>query len=119
MNARRCKGFTLVEIVVATVVLSLVAVGFFATFLSARYLVERSKRRLKAMEIARERIEVMRREVRADWWYSGNASDPLLPNGTWTGWNSAMHTGYSVRYKVDPGPVNTEYRKVTVQVRCD
>ncbi len=107
------------EIVVATVILSLVAVGFFATFLSARYLVERSKRRSKAMEIARERIEVMRREIRADRWYAGNASDTLLPTGAWTGWDAAMHTGYSVRYKVDPGPVNTEYRKVTVQVRCD
>ena len=119
------KGVTLVEIIIATLVLALMATGFFSVFLSGRAFVQRSKRRVLAVEIARQEVEKMRHLVKADTWYLGNATDPLNPTGIWTAWNttptgnSVTFPGYSVRYRIDPGPGSAGYRKVSVQVRID
>ena len=121
------RGFTLVEIMVAMVVLGILAAGFFGVITSGRYLVSRSKRRLAAYELARRHIEHRRSWVRADTWYLGGA-DPLNPTGVWSGWGCSPVVGtitYQSRIRIDRvtaaegcmGPAADCPRRITVQVR--
>ncbi len=125
-TSSRC-GFTLVEIVVAMVILGLLAGGFFSVIVSGRYLISRSKRRLAAYELARRQLEQRRALVRADLWYAG-AADPLNPTGTWSGWGGNTVVGnitYQSRMRVDSvsaaagcaGAAADCPRRITVQVR--
>ncbi|MBI5872789.1 MAG: type II secretion system protein [Candidatus Omnitrophica bacterium] len=110
------KGFTLVEVMVSLVILALLAAGLFSVFVSARYMVVRSKRRLGAMEVARAEIEKNRQHIRADRW--DNASYPLFPaDGTWRACASTTYPGYTVDCRVVQGPAVDSYRTVTVRVR--
>lgn len=110
------RGFTLVEIMVAMVILALISTGVFSVMLSARYLVQRSKRRLIAIEIAKREIENKRQFIRADTWYT--PGNPLDDTGAWSGWTPAASGPYSYewRYRVDPGPPGLECRQMTIQV---
>ena len=106
------KGFTLVEIMVSMIILSLLASGLFSVMVSARYLISRSKRRVAAVEVAQAEIENKKQYVRDDTWDTG----PLMLQG-WTSWvNSAINPFYLVRYKVEADPLGGACRKVTVQV---
>ncbi len=106
------KGFTLVEVMVSLVILSLVATGVFSVLVSARHLVSRSKRRLGAAELARWEIENKRWAVRSDWWDTVNQTSIH-------GWTSWVYSGtYRTRYKVESVP-GYDCRKITVEVRWD
>jgi len=117
----RTRGFTLVEVMVAAIILALLAAGLFSVFASARNLVSRSKRRLVATEIAKAEIEKNKQHIRADRW--DNVSYPAVypANGVWRSCASAAYTyqgiTYNVDCRVDPGPTADSYRKVTVRVR--
>ena len=119
INKKR-NGFTLLEIMVAMIVLAILAAGFFNTMVSSRYLVARSKRRFLATEIARQEIENKRQFVRVDTWYWNNASNPLNPNGSWPPWVAAANNSgilYESRFMVQNMTAPIECRKITVQVR--
>ncbi len=118
-SMKRIKGFTLVEVMVSVVILALLASGLFSVFVSTRHLVARSKRRLVAMEIARQEIELNKRHIRADRW--DNSSFPLFPaNGGWRPCASASYADYTIACRVDPpDDPNATYRKVTVRVSWD
>ncbi len=104
------KGFTLVEIMVALVILALLSSGVFSVLVSARHLVSRSKRRLTAIELARQEIENKKYFVRADLW-------DTAPQVSLHGWTSWVTSGiYSTRYKVE-GVTGYDCRKITVQVQ--
>lgn len=108
-------GFTLVEIMVAMIVLSLLASGVFSVFVSARYLVARSKRRFVATQIARLEIENKRQFINASRWYNGT-DDKLRPSSTWYACNTTNYSPYVVDCRVD-NVTGADYRKVTVRVR--
>lgn len=110
----RKNGFTLVEIMVSTVILALLAAGIFSVLVSSRYLVARSKTRVAAVEIARAEIERMKSLADVNTFYT--PSGLLDGTGTWRAWDTTTYTPYSVRYRVDNGTGTATYRKVTVQV---
>ncbi len=105
------KGFSLVEIMVAIVILALLASGLFSVIVSGRYLVGRSRKRFQAIEIARGEIERLKPFVR------GDTDASLVANSVWSAWDAVTYAPFSVRYKVDPPPGLYEYKKVTCQVR--
>jgi len=65
-------AFTLVEIVIATVILAIAVLGVMSAFISGTKLVAASKYRLQAINYAQQILENLRQEVRADTWDSGN-----------------------------------------------
>lgn len=106
-------GFTLMEVIVAITILGLLSAGFFSVAFSARNLTWRSRMRLRGIEIARHRIEELRRHVRADTWDTGS----LRVMG-WTGWaNAPEDSAFQSRYIVQSIAGGYQCRNVTVQVR--
>ena len=111
------NGFTLLEIMVAMIVLAILAAGFFNTMVSSRYLVARSRKRFMGDEIARQEIENKRQFVRWDLWQLNNASNPLNPSGSWTSWVAVVNNpGYESRFMVQ-NITGADCRKITVQVK--
>lgn len=101
------------EIIVAVIILNLLAAGFFSVAFSARNLTWRSRMRLRGIEIARHRIEELRRFVRADTWDTG----PLRVMA-WTAWAAAPEdAAFQTRYVVQAIAAGFQCRNVTVQVR--
>jgi prepilin-type N-terminal cleavage/methylation domain-containing protein len=119
--SRGPRGFTLVEIMVAMVVLSMLAAGLFSVMVSARHFIARSKRRLIATELARGEMERLRDYIDGLTWNNGSGVDPLAPNAGWTGWSSLATRGgvtYQYRYRATDDS-NFSRRAVHLQVRWD
>ena len=132
-------GFTLVEVLVSLVIISITATGIFASFIAAQHYVQRSKRRIIAFNFARQQFERLKPSVREDTWANTPQCDPDL-NGmaltstlncpsyspaepVWTDWknlpgdfgNSATWNGRR-RYKVEASG-SGDYRAVTAEIR--
>ncbi|MDP2938963.1 MAG: type II secretion system protein [Candidatus Omnitrophota bacterium] len=73
------KSLTLVEIVVAMVILSASVTGLFATFVSGRRIAERAKRRLIAINYARQIAESLKSAVRQDTYDTGDLGCGVFP----------------------------------------
>jgi len=134
-------GLTLVEIIVAALLLAIISAGMFSVTLSSRKLTTRAQRRHFATEVAQTVLENLRIYLGADLWY--NTSAPLHANSlggsnTWSNWHdiddsndnflniydrfgtNEFATRYNGkwRYKI----INTggyDYRKVEVEIDWD
>jgi len=62
------KGFTLIEIVVAAVVLAAAISGLWASYIASKRYVVGAKARLMALHNAQYVLERLRQDVRADTW---------------------------------------------------
>ena len=111
-------GFSLVEVVVATVILSTVIVGILRAFISANLFVASQGERTAAADLARQQLEDLYEEVRQDKW---NLSNQKLSPGTTLGAASTSVVDgvtYTRSYtvsSVNDGPTEA-YRKVEVTV---
>ncbi|MEW5758105.1 MAG: type II secretion system protein [Candidatus Omnitrophota bacterium] len=107
------RSLTLVEVVVAMVILVSVIAGLLATFTAGKRFALHAKYRLQAINIARGVLESLKDQVRADTWNTGGLrvmDDVVLP---------AEREGiinYSKSYRVE-NVDNSTCRKVTVTVR--
>ena len=100
------KGFTLVEVIVAIGIISMVSVG--ATYgislsLTSAFLV---KNDLIAANLAQEGLEIVR-GIRDRDWHLGNSFGASLPNGNYLiDWNSQSLSGFSDTFlKIDSNGV--------------
>jgi len=113
------RGFTLVEIIVASLILVFTVAGMLFIFSSEKAALERAGRRIQAMDFARQTLEQLKNEVRADNWDTGTndlrihteAPQALLGK---LGANFAAQRGYVVT--AGPAPIADSYRIVTVTV---
>ena len=108
-------GFTLVEVIVALVILVSTAAGIFASFIAAQGYSANAKRRIVAVNFARQKLEELRPEVRQDTWNTGG-----LKITAWTPYEPLPATlpGDGRRYQVESVP-GVNYRKVTVEIKYD
>lgn len=77
----RQKGFSLIEVVVASVLLALISAGIFSITLSSRRLIGRSHIRYYAAEVGQTVFEKLRSYLGADCW--DNVSSPIYATGAW------------------------------------
>ena len=107
----------------ALIIILITATGIFASFLTAKRYVNRSTRRILALNFARQKLEELRTEVRQDTWDSGGLK--VTGSGVWTPADGETLPGdfgsiwqgkryYSV--EAVTSPVGTKYRKVTVKI---
>ncbi len=102
------KGLGFIEIIAATVILAFVIVGFFATFVSVRKYMNKSNRRLVAINYMRSYLASFYNAVREDW-YSNNTGALSLGNHSL----SISNPDYSGNYSVASVPWG---RRVTINV---
>ena len=108
-------GFTLVEVIISSVIFSIAAVGLFSTFTAMREASARSERRLQAAYYEKQLLEDLRAKVDQGIWGSGAA--PLWgPGGemncdvTWRNWPAGWMGA--------PNPLFAAPYSATVQYRC-
>jgi prepilin-type N-terminal cleavage/methylation domain-containing protein len=56
---RRCKAFTLVEVIAATTIIGIIASGTMVVFIRCTSAVRDANRRMQALEVARENMETL------------------------------------------------------------
>ena len=78
--SNREQGFTLLEIVMAAVILAAVMAGLTATFISAKKRLLHSKSTIQAAEIARGVLEGLHIYVREDTWDSSGTNKLTVPH---------------------------------------
>lgn len=84
------SGFSLVEVVVASLLLAIVTAGLFSITLSSRKIIERTHTRHSAYEVAQTVFERLRVYLDYNQWY--NTSSPIHPTPT-VGWRWYSLTG--------------------------
>ena len=88
---RKNAGFSLVEVIIATVIFSIASVGLFSTFSSMREASARSERRLQAAYYAKQLLEDLRAKVDQSIWGAG--ANPvwglITCDATWIIWPAA------------------------------
>lgn len=77
------KGFTLVEIVIATLIIVILAASVFGAFLTGRYIINLSRHRYQAVQFAKEAVD----RLRSGYNYTDSAMNSTM-NGTYTLHNS-------------------------------
>lgn len=112
LYAGRCtldakKGFTLIEIMIAAMIMAVTIGGLFSVFIAGNRFVLRSSRRLAAVNFAQEQIENRREFVRFDTWPNANDGNNLgvTGGGVWTAWSGpSTFQPTSFRYSVEQAP---------------
>ena len=113
-------GLTLVEVIVSALILAVTVGGILSVFSTEKGVVDRTGRRMQAMNFARQKLEELKNAVRADTW--PNAGDlaagvdkpaPIANGGDFT----SIFEG-DRKYTVNDVFVNgdTVYKSVTVTV---
>ena len=134
-------GLTLVEIIVAALLLAIISAGMFSVTLSSRKLTSRAQRRHFATEVAQTVLENLRAYLGADHWDNDTPIDPgntslFVGEGGWSNWyniethtflnikdrfgNSEFATRYGGRWRYRVEDVDSyDYRKAEVEVDWD
>jgi len=107
----RTKGFTLLEIIVSLLILSLVIAGTMSAFTASRRYIKRAQHRLQATNIARGILEDLYREVRQDTWDTGRLRNGYSETNTVTIDNITYTSNLTVS-----DVSGHQYRQVTVNV---
>jgi len=82
LETKSVRGFTMVEILVALVVLLLVVSGIITSFVTSQRFIARSSRRLQAANYARQVLENLWVGVDASHWADTSNGDPLDPTNS-------------------------------------
>lgn len=80
---RNYKGFSLVEILVATVIFCLVMLGLVSVFVAAKAQIVNSRERMISAEIGKLFVDPLQMDVRQDTWAAGAAGNALTLGTTY------------------------------------
>ncbi len=112
------KGFSILEVLVALIIMGLALLGMFSVFIAGRRYTERSRRKLTSINIGRKVLESLKDDVRQDTWDTGNLSagtgytvDPsILPERFLTYWDGTVYYDVS-----QVGTSNIRQASITVR----
>ena len=108
LHSRSDGAMTLVEVMIAVLILGIVAVGSVAFFLHARVAIEQAANRRTATQIARERLE---RARNAGYSVVANAKSEVVVDGTTYSW--ALNVTDALG---EPGDSGSAYKILDVTV---
>ncbi|MDD5078941.1 MAG: prepilin-type N-terminal cleavage/methylation domain-containing protein [Candidatus Omnitrophica bacterium] len=114
---KKNNGISLVEILVAMLLLSLVMIGLVNVFITSKRLLMRGQSKITALEFARSFIEPLNNAIRQDTWNHANND---LRLGTRTGPYQVINgINYTSVYNVTdvPAPSAANLRRVKVDMR--
>ncbi|MDD5255183.1 MAG: prepilin-type N-terminal cleavage/methylation domain-containing protein [Candidatus Omnitrophica bacterium] len=127
------KGQTLLELMVAAVILTLVVGGITSVFLSAKQFILHSRSRMAAAELSRTMVDYLHMHVRADTWDTLSSNDLTSSgggfrycddDGTHTQQSECLSQAertlntivYSANYSISDAPANPGLRKVVTKI---
>lgn len=87
MNIKTSSGFSLLEIVVAMLILSLIVAGTFGLFVTSHKFISEAGHRLQAIEYARMVAENLKIYVTADMGTNLSSGTPPGAGNVWSGTN--------------------------------
>lgn len=109
-------GFTLMEVIVGLIIISLIFGGIVATFVGVKRYVSRATRRVVSTNLDRQFLNSLYRDVRADTWDAGalspgthNAANVVIDNFAYG--TAGTPNSYDVQ-----AVAGRDYRQVTVTV---
>jgi len=83
LHSKHKKGFSLVEIIVATVILSLIILGMLSVFLAGNKHVIHTRERMTSAELGKLFIDPLQMDVSWNIWSLGAAGNALAPGTTY------------------------------------
>lgn len=114
MQGRDERGLTLVEVIVAALLVATTVAVVFGAFISANQFTVPEIIRSVESNLAREKFEELYQAVRQDWW--NQANQPLTPNVDPPAENITLDgVTYQRSYKVRSVPTK-DYRRVEMTV---
>jgi len=108
------KSFTIIEVLVSSILFAAVVAGFLSVVASVRHLNARSRQRIIATNVARQVLEDLYEAVRQDTWGSGNLTDGAHNNFLTRTINGIT---YTVDYNVISNPDGIRGKQVDITVR--
>lgn len=108
------KGLSLLENLVAGVILVLALAGLLNTFLAGRRWVMRNRLRMTGGELGKYFLDPLQRQVKQDEWNSNCLGSSNCPNGT-AGSAQGLDKDYTASYTVSDGPISN-IKKVKVDI---
>lgn len=128
----RNRGFSLVEIIVATIILSLTILGLLGVFVAGNNWVVHFRERSTSAELGKLFVDPLQMDVREDTWTSGVAGNALTAGDTYCD-NDAGHTQnkncptqeqrtvnakeFTTGYRITADSPAAKLRKVTTIIR--
>ena len=109
LNIKKNKGFSLVEVLVASTIFMIAVAGLFAAFTKSRQNAEIADKRLRAAYIGRQALEELRTKVDSRNWDDEESGLALGDHNT-------VINGYTVAYTVTEDADLGGMRKVTMTV---
>lgn len=114
---KKQNALTLIEILVSTIILSLVFLGLLSLFISGRKYLEHSQSRMGGSELGKVFIDPLQLQVRQDTW---NANDLAIGNtiSTTKNINGVTYTATSdaITAVKDPADIDTTLRRVKTTI---
>jgi Tfp pilus assembly protein PilW len=115
----RKKGLTLLEIVMATLILSLVVTGLANLFITSKRYLLHARSRMTGGELGRYFLDPLQGYVRQDQWPSGPNQNCLAagncPDAT-VGTAQGLDKDYTARYTIRPDKPVANINKVSVDI---
>lgn len=116
--SRHREGFTLIEVVIAALIITVMAAGMFGAFVGARYIFRRSRHKMQAFNFARE----VQDKLRSNYIYTDSQmsvkSHIEAELGSIIRGEMASLMDTQLTYDVSE-PALDGYKKVTVRVNWD
>ena len=117
-NSANKKGFTLIEIIVATLIIAALAGGLFGAFWGSQYLLNRTRHRVQAFNFAMESMD----KLRSNYTYSSSPAMSIGYNHSETEISAGgiikgelVNLSGALTYDVTEPQVNG-YKEVTIKV---
>lgn len=118
MGRKTNDGFTLVEVLVALMVLGVALMSLWGFHWTSRQVNVNAKREASALALANERLEELRQQIASGQWADNCTEDePCLDNCTQDFLHPQGHAWCERSTVAEPDPVNNWRRNVTVSVR--
>lgn len=112
------KSLTLLEILIATVILALVVGGLANVFMVGKKYILHSRSRMSAGELAKTFLDPLQMQVREDQWSTnclGTGTPANCPDQT-VGITQGLDRDYTAKYTVTPNSPITNLSKVRIDI---
>ncbi len=110
------RAFTLVEVIMASIIFMLVMLGLLGIFAAGNMHVVHSRERMTSSELGKFFVDPLQNAVRWDTWTSGAAVNPLTVGTTPTVIKRVNERDFSYYYTISNHPSDSEIRKVVTTI---